>query len=128
MQPQNLTAHEIVGLVGEAEKAQDVETMRSLLHPDLVFRRASGVISRVEDVLGDMPYVTYEVREFDILELDDKPKSVVANVTVHAKGSRRSADGTVSFEGAFRNIMAFERDNAGILRCLLWINTSIGGP
>jgi ketosteroid isomerase-like protein len=109
--------------IGEAEKRhedRDVEFLASVLHDDLVFRRADGSIVGKQDYLKAVPTRTYERLESEVVEINERQDSTVVTVIVDAAGTTASG----RFEGRFRNTRVFVNDGGRWL-CRIWVNVPV---
>jgi glyoxylase I family protein len=107
--------------IGEAEKNHDVDSLRDVLHPELIFRRADGTFSDRDAYLTDVPNRTYDELTVDATDVEEKEQSAVVTVLVTARGTSHGKP----FGGTFRNVRTFVKD-CDRWRCRLWINTRVG--
>jgi hypothetical protein len=107
--------------IGEAEKQRDEAFLKRLLSEDLIFRRANGKIVNKKEYLESLqdPANTYDY----IISEDVKPTIfedvAVVSLRVRARGKR----GASTFEGNFRNIRLFLKNQEW--QCAVWFNTPI---
>jgi hypothetical protein len=116
--------------IGEAEKQRQEDFLKGVLADDLIFRRASGKVVNKVEYLADLvnPDNKYEYLISEDVQptvFDVQPTVyedvVTVSLLVRAKGQLE----TKEFEGVYRNIRIFLKNENKGWQCVVWFNTVI---
>lgn len=116
--------------IGEAEKQRQEDFLKGVLADDLIFRRASGKVVNKVEYLADLvnPDNKYEYLISEDVQptvFDVQPTVyedvVTVSLLVRAKGQRE----TKEFEGVYRSIRIFLKNENKGWQCVVWFNTVI---
>jgi glyoxylase I family protein len=107
--------------IGEAERNHDVDSLRDVLHDELVFRRADGILVGKDAYLADLPNRAYDELTVEVADLEERDESAVVTVMVSVRGTAHGQP----FGGTFRNVRTFVKADDG-WQCRFWINTRAG--
>lgn len=134
--------------IGDAEKSvgagdglidqKALDYLDGVLHKNLIFRRASGVEVGKDQFLKDLEKrnVTYDFSESQVMQVnvhEGKSKGqttldqgvATVEVLVQAKGKKKSADNTESWQGIYRNTRIFLKEGNN-WQLAFWFNTQVG--